>query len=82
MNKDDNKYQAISCDLHSQYELAIMHKNKIQLVCQSEDDMSIVTPIDLETRDKAEYLIAVTSDNKKLRIRLDHIIEMRILDET
>ena len=79
MNKD---YQPISCDLHSQYELAIMHRSNLQLTYKTENDShvtNIVMPVDVQTKNKAEYLIANTSDTKNISIRLDHIIEMRIL---
>lgn len=80
-NKSDT-YQPISCELHSQYELAIMHKNKLQLSWLSENQLvteTDISPLDVKTENKAEYLIAVTSDNKNLCIRLDHITEMSIL---
>lgn len=83
MNNTDT-YQPVSCELHSQYELAIMHKSKLQLSYLSDDKLPIkciVNPVDVQTKDKAEYLIAITSENKNIRLRLDHIIEMRILDE-
>lgn len=76
-------YQPISCALHSQYELAIMHQNKLQLSWLSEGQLvteTDISPIDVQTKNKAEYLIAVTADNKNLCLRLDHITEMRILN--
>ena len=75
-------YQPISCELLSQYELAIMHQNKLQLSWLSEGQLvteTDISPIDVQTKNKAEYLIAVTADNKNLCLRLDHITEMRIL---
>lgn len=82
MNNKSDTYQPISCELHSQYELAIMHKNKLQLTWLSEVQLvteTNISPLDIKTENKAEYLIAVTSDNKNICIRLDHITEMRIL---
>lgn len=76
-------YQPVSCDLHSQYELAIMHKNKLQLSWLSEGQLvteTNITPLDVQSKNKAEYLIAETADNKILCIRLDHITKMRILN--
>lgn len=80
---NDDPYKPVSCNLHSQYELAIMHKNKLHLTWSSHEQLiteTNISPIDVQTKNKAEYLIAVTSKNEKLCIRLDHIIEMRILD--
>lgn len=82
MNNKTDAYQPISCELHSQYELAIMRKDKLQLSWLSASQIvskTNITPLDVLTKNKAEYLIAVNSDNKNLCIRLDHITEMRIL---
>ena len=82
MDPNEDTYQAISCDLHSQYELAIMHKNKLYLSWLAEGEVvteTNVTPVDVQTKNKAEYLIAETAEHKNLCIRLDHITEMRIL---
>jgi len=84
MNNKDDSYQAISCDLHSQYELAIMHNNKLQLSWIEDGELVTETdifPIDVKTKNKAEYLVAKTKDNKNLCIRLDHIKKMRILNK-
>jgi len=77
------QYTPISCDLHSQYELAIMHKNKLALTYKLHDCSIVkhtVLPLDLQTKNKAEYLLILDSKNKKICIRLDHILEMRILN--
>ena len=80
--KSEAIYQPISCELHSQYELAIMHKNKLALTWL-DDGKSIsdtnITPVDVKTKNKAEYLIAKTSGQNELIIRLDQITEMHIL---
>lgn len=83
MNNKDDSYQPISCDLHSQYELAIMHKNKLQLSWMKDAELvteTNISPIDVQTKNKAEYLVAKTEDNKNICIRLDHITKMRILN--
>ena len=74
MNNDDY-YQPISCDLYSEYELAIIRGHKIKLVWQENQQTSIatVTPIDLLTRDHQEFLKAVDHAGDQLQIRLDHI---------
>ena len=82
MDNNEEPYKPVSCDLHSQYEVAIMHKNKLHLSWLSNGKTiteSNISPLDVKTKNKAEYLIAVTATNKNLCIRLDHIIEMRIL---
>jgi len=68
MNNQDDKYIPISCDLHSQYELAIMHKNMLELSWLSDDELiteTNISPIDVQTKDKFEYLIAVTRRQQK-----------------
>lgn len=75
-------YKPISCNLHSQYELAIMHKSKLELSWSAEGQTLTATnilPLDLQTKNKAEYLIAQSASNENLCIRLDQIIKMRIL---
>jgi len=77
----DIPYQPISCELHSQYELAIMHKNKLCLTWCKDGEVvteANVIPVDVQTKNKAEYLVAKTSEQNALfSIRLDQIIEMR-----
>ena len=82
MKPEDDTYQPVSCELHSQYELAIMHKNRLELSWLAQGELvtaSDITPLDVQTRDKAEYLVAVNSNDEKLCLRLDQIKKMRIL---
>ena len=82
MQSKNDHYQAISCEMHSQYELAIMHKSKLKLSWLSEGELvsdTNILPLDVQTKNKAEYLLAVNAENKNLCIRLDHIRKMRIL---
>ena len=79
--KNDTPYQPISCELHSLYELAIMHKKKLCLTWCKEGDVVTeinIIPVDIQTKNKAEYLIVKTPElNNLLSIRLDYIIEMQ-----
>ncbi|MDH5407834.1 MAG: transcriptional antiterminator, Rof [Gammaproteobacteria bacterium] len=75
MNKDDTSYQPVSCDIHSEYELAIMHKKHLTL-CWDDHGQIIsanVLPLDLITREKQEFLLVKDENDKRLEIRLDHI---------
>ena len=79
---NDQNYIPISCDLHSQYELAIMHNKSLLLNWQDENSLSHeakVTPLDVITRNRAEYLKVLDSEGKENLIRLDRISKMRIL---
>ena len=75
MNNDDNQYRPISCELYSEFELAIMHGRKVKLVWQENEQTRIasVTPLDLRTRDHQEFLIAEDHHRQPLQIRLDYI---------
>lgn len=79
--KPDIPYQPISCELHSQYELAIMHKNKLCLTWCKDGEVVTETniiPVDIQTKNKAEYLVVKTSEQNNLfSIRLDYITEMQ-----
>ncbi len=78
----NNTYTPISCDLHSQYELAIMHKNTLLLQWQDESGQQHeekLTPLDVITRNSAEYLKVLDREGKENLIRLDRIHKMRIL---
>lgn len=80
--KPDMPYKPISCDLHSQYELAIMHKNTLCLTWLEEGEAvtkTDITPLDVQTKNKAEFLIAKTPEQDELVIRLDHITQMHVL---
>ena len=79
--KLDIPYQPISCELHSEYELAIMHKNRLCLTWH--EDGEVVTeeniiPVDIQVKNKAEYLVVKISGQKEFFIRLDFIIKMQV----
>ncbi len=85
MKLNKNIYKPVSCEQHSQYELAIMHKKKLQLVYKDENSSTIsdiVTPIDVQTVNKAEYLVALSSENKKFHVRLDYIEKFNIFNKS
>lgn len=73
---DDESYKPISCATYDTYEIAIMHGDLLQLVWKDKSEqhnINIVKPLDLQTCEGAEFLIASTEDGKKLHLRLDHI---------
>jgi Rho-binding antiterminator len=76
MNDDKDIYTPIDCGDYSRYEVAIMHREKLQLTWRDNDGLEhidTIMPEDLQTRHHKEYLIAKSSDGKKLQIRLDRI---------
>ncbi|MDH5446698.1 MAG: Rho-binding antiterminator [Gammaproteobacteria bacterium] len=75
MNNDDNNYQPISCELYSEYELAIIRNQKIKLVWQVGEQIhiGIIKPLDLQTHEHQEFLIGQNHQKRLHKIRLDHI---------
>ena len=68
-------YKPIACAAYDLYEIAIMHRQQLHLTWKDDNifyDMT-VTPINLETRAGEEFLIARTSDDEIMKIRLDRI---------
>lgn len=79
---NDETYQPISCALHSEYELAIMHKQTLHLSWKDEHgniQSADVMPTNIQTANHQEFLVAKTADNEQLTIRLDHILEMEVV---
>ena len=74
MNKH---YKPIACSLHDEYEIAIMHRKYLNIKW-FDDDTGVnytdkVLPIDLLVKNKKEFLVVNTQDNRELCIRLDKI---------
>ena len=73
---DDKPYVPVSCDLHSEFELLIMHDSTLQLNWQDETGNqfnSTVKPKDLQTKNGEEFLVVMDKNNQQLAIRLDRI---------
>ncbi len=73
-------YQPVSCQLHSELELIIMHKQTIQLQLKSQSGSRIETviPYDIISRsDTGEFLLAYNKEQKKVEFRLDQIISFK-----
>lgn len=73
-----NDYHPVSCDMHSQLELAIMHRTKLSLSWYPAECLQTETvlPVDIQTKNKQEFLYVKTDDNKIREIRLDKIKSM------
>ena len=71
-------YVPIDCGLYSEYEMAIMHRDRLRLSWRDPGGnvhIGIVTPTDLRTRSGAEFMIATEQDGATLEIRLDRIMQ-------
>ena len=69
-------YQPIACSLHDEYEIAIMHKKHISIKLtddNGEHHTEKVLAKDILVKNKEEFLVANTQDNKVLCLRLDKI---------
>ena len=68
-------YRPIACDLHSEYELAIVQRRKLRLTW-IEDNVTYnqaVLPTDLQTINHEEFLACRLESGEQHRIRLDRI---------
>lgn len=81
MSDDLEPYTPIACSLHSEYELAIMHRMNLRLAwldAQGQEHIGKVLPLDLYTRDRVEYLAAQGIDGQQHEIRLDRIVRSNV----
>lgn len=72
---DNKPYQPIACELHDEYEIAIMHKKQLKIRWSDNDEehTARVMAKDILVKDGQEFLIAESGDNKQYCIRLDRI---------
>ena len=72
-----HSYQPIACHIHDTYEIAIMHQTALNLDWRQDgiQHRETVQPLDLCTRDGAEWLLVRDSKGNTLSIRLDWIRE-------
>lgn len=71
-------YTPVSCEQHSEYELAIMHGKTLEVSWQDKHGRSqkqSLKPYDIVTEHKAEYLLGKDSLGEDKKIRLDKITE-------
>ncbi|MHB8454089.1 MAG: Rho-binding antiterminator [Acidiferrobacterales bacterium] len=68
-------YRPISCANYDVFEIAILHRNNLRLIWATGNILhdQVLTPVNLETRNAEEFLIARTTTGQTLRIRLDWI---------
>lgn len=70
-------YTPIDCALHSQYELHIMHRDRLRLGWHDEaghEHLEVVRPRDLRTESGGEYLVCERGDGTEVALRLDRIV--------
>ena len=72
-------YQPIDCELHSQYELAVMRASALRLSWRDSTGITHsqrLVPTDLRSRKGEEFLVALNAAGDSLEIRLDPITGM------
>jgi transcriptional antiterminator Rof (Rho-off) len=69
-------YKPVSCEAHSIYELSVMQRTSVFIRWQEENEIreARLLPLDVETKNREEFLVAEDSDQVQLRIRLDRIL--------
>jgi len=78
-----DNYEPIDCGLHSEYELLAMHRSRIKLAYHTVSGKSLQAEgrvIDVQTRDRAEYMVLDTAGQSPLAVRLDRIHSFVELD--
>ena len=69
-------YKPVSCQVHSQLELHIMHRQTLRLQWREPTGVSYnltITPVDIYTRDGQEFLRIVDEQGREKILRLDWI---------
>ncbi len=75
-------YTPIDCGLHSEYELAILRGKRLRISWRGADGqhhIDVLKPLDLQTRNREEFLIGEDRQGQQLELRLDHILKTRQL---
>lgn len=78
MTEKTEPYAPIGCARYSEYEVAILHRQKLRLRWREDNVFheQVVLPIDLKTLNHEEFLIARDGQGQQLCIRLDRIQRM------
>ncbi len=69
-------YKPVDCGLHSEYEAAIVQHRRLRVSWtdpSGQTHIGILRPLDLVTRQHAEFMLAETHDHHNIEIRLDYI---------
>jgi Rho-binding antiterminator len=75
-------YTPIDCALYSEFELAIMHRTRLQVSWRDthgSPHLEVLIPVDLRTRQGEEFLVAVDALGGEREIRLDRILGSKCL---
>ena len=69
-------YKQVSCEAHSLYEVAVMRRTPVVVRWQEDSEIreARLMPLDVETKNREEFLLARDVNERSLRIRLDRIL--------
>ncbi len=76
MSKRETPYRPIPCADYSRYECAIVQQRSLRLAWHDEQDLlqlHHVRPLDLFTREHAEFLVLADEQDHQHQVRLDFI---------
>lgn len=78
--KNQDPYSPIACARYSEYELAIIRRQKLHLRWHMDNVHydQVVLPLDLKTANHEEFLICRDITGETLTIRLDYIQRMEL----
>ena len=76
--RNPTDYAPIGCARYSEYEVAILHRQKLHLRWYVDNVHydQVVLPLDLKTANHEEFLICRSASGETLTIRLDRIHRM------
>ena len=75
------QYIPIACSLHDLYEIAIMHRTRINITWiddSGRDHEEVIMPMDIVVKKSEEFLLFFDGKGNERMVRLDHIT---LLDE-
>ena len=78
------QYQSVSCQMHSELELVIMHKQRLKVQIQSQNTLTeiMVRPYDIVSRaGQGEFLLAVNQEGEKTEYRLDQLKSFEVINK-
>jgi Rho-binding antiterminator len=77
-------YVPIACVAHERLEFAVLKRQRLHLVCLvAGDRVEIkVMPLDVYTREGAEWMRARKDDGQEMTLRLDTILDFREIQAT
>lgn len=78
MNTSETAYEPIACAFHERLEFAVLRRQRLRLRYLSGSDMeeaeAVVLPVDVRTRDGAEWLHFRIDAGEVRIVRLDRLI--------